>query len=113
VIADGKYEVPREQGLPPGSYRVLISSPVEPAETDLKPEQLFERLKKEQGDPSEKDLGKKEPVKKDPGKKDTPKKNPGNAILPKDRIPAEFNSASTQKIEVRSGGKNVFDFTIP
>jgi hypothetical protein len=27
MIRDGKFAVPREQGLPPGSYRVLITSP--------------------------------------------------------------------------------------
>jgi hypothetical protein len=27
IIRAGKYQVPREQGVPPGTYRVLISSP--------------------------------------------------------------------------------------
>jgi hypothetical protein len=27
LIRDGKYRVPREQGVPPGTYRVLITSP--------------------------------------------------------------------------------------
>lgn len=27
LISDGKYRLPQEQGLPPGTYRVLISSP--------------------------------------------------------------------------------------
>jgi hypothetical protein len=27
LVSKGKYQVPREQGVPPGTYRVLISSP--------------------------------------------------------------------------------------
>jgi hypothetical protein len=29
MIAAGKFQVPREQGLPPGTYRVLITSPTQ------------------------------------------------------------------------------------
>jgi hypothetical protein len=105
MIVDGNYRVPPDQGLPPGTYRVLISAPVDPEVTDLTPEQLFEKRKKEEG---EKDAGK-----KDSGKKDSGKKNPSKSTLPQDRVPAEFNSASRLKVEIRSGADNVFDFAIP
>jgi hypothetical protein len=116
TIVDGNYRVPRDQGLPPGDYRVLISAPVDPEATALTPEQLFEKRKKEEGEKDtakRKDAGKKDAGKKDAGKKDAAKKNPGKSTLPKDRVPAEFNSASQLKVEVRSGADNVFDFTIP
>jgi hypothetical protein len=111
TIVGGNYRVPRDQGLPPGNYRVLISAPVDPDATALTPEQLFEKRKKEEG---EKDAAKKKDAgKKDAAKKDAGKKNPGKSTLPQDRVPAEFNSASRLKVEVRSGADNVFDFTIP
>jgi hypothetical protein len=105
MIVGGNYRVPRDQGLPPGNYRVLISAPVDPEVTDLTPEQMFEKRKKEEGEDAAK--------KKDVGKKDAGKKNPSKSTLPQDRVPDEFNSASRLKIEVRSGADNVFDFTIP
>jgi hypothetical protein len=33
--------------------------------------------------------------------------------VPKERIPAEFNSKTTLKAEVKEAGENKFDFTIP
>src|SRR5262249_33292087 len=38
-IEDGAYEIPQEKGLPPGSYRVMISSAA-PQTEQLSPEQL-------------------------------------------------------------------------
>jgi hypothetical protein len=38
---------------------------------------------------------------------------PGEARPLKQRIPPEFNSETTQKVEVTEAGENKFDFTIP
>ena len=38
---------------------------------------------------------------------------PTGNIVSKDRIPPEYNVDSKQVVEVKSGGKNVFDFPIP
>jgi hypothetical protein len=86
MIVDGKYQVPREQGLPPGTYRVVISSPG-PDESGprLTPEQLFRFSR-------DKRL---------------------SSGLAQERLPTEYNSASHLEIEVRPGAENHFDFIIP
>jgi hypothetical protein len=39
---------------------------------------------------------------------------PGEAtVIPKERIPAEYNSKTTLKVEVKETGENKFDFKIP
>jgi DNA-binding NarL/FixJ family response regulator len=75
LIQDGRYSIPSRQGLLPGTYVVLISSP-KPSIT-------------------------------------APAAG-GSATAPpaEERIPANFNSASSQRVEVRRRGRNVFDFVI-
>jgi hypothetical protein len=115
MIVDGKYAIPREKGLPPGSYRVMISSGVVPETEPLTPEQLRERLPKP---PSPEEL-KKLADDKDKGKDKAKDKDKGKAVktTPTDntqeRVPAEFNSATRLKVEVRADAENVFDFSIP
>lgn len=77
VIKDGRYSIPELKGLPPGTYRVRISS-AEPSSTGPPPE--F------------------------PGEHKTEAK---------ERIPAAFNTQSTQTVKVTAGGTNQFDFQIP
>jgi hypothetical protein len=86
MIVDGKYQVPREQGLPPGTYRVVISSPgPDSTGPPLTPEQLWKYSR-------ERRL---------------------TSGLAQERIPAAYNSASRVDIEVRAGEENLFDFAIP
>lgn len=78
MVKGGKYRIPGEHGLQPGTYRILISSTV-PA-TQL------------------------------------PEGWPAGASLPTvERIPPEFSSFETSKIqvEVKPPGPLVFDFSIP
>jgi hypothetical protein len=77
VIADGKYQIPRPQGLVPGKYKVALSSGASGG--GVRP-----------ADPTE----------------------PTN-IVSIERIPADYNVATTQEVEVKDSGKNVFDFQIP
>src|SRR5688572_27305752 len=37
LISDGKFQVPREQGLPPGVYRVVLASPAPSGGAPIKP----------------------------------------------------------------------------
>ncbi len=76
TIQDGSYSIPAANGLPPGKYKVKITS-VESAEVAGPP-----------GPESMKPTG-------------------------KDKIPAAYNSATTQEVEVTAGGANAFDFDIP
>jgi hypothetical protein len=78
VIENGKYHIPRESGLVPGKYRVLITAPdaMSPVDSDQPP-------------------------------------GPSGNYVAKDLIPAEYNSKSTQEVEVKKPGPNVFDFPIP
>lgn len=79
MILDGKYTVPRDNGLLAGKYRVAITAPM-PGTIDKGSSQAL----------------------------------PGEAPpLAKDLIPPEWNSASTQFIEVKKGGSNTFSFDIP
>jgi hypothetical protein len=78
MIKDGSYSVPAEKGLPPGTYRVKISSVA----------------------------GGAAPAEEMPG---MPAEG---AAPPEERIPAEYNSATTQEVTVTSDGPNKFDFDI-
>jgi hypothetical protein len=48
-----------------------------------------------------------------PAAGDQPPGPTGANIVSKDRIPPEYNSKSTQEVEVTAKGPNVFDFPIP
>jgi hypothetical protein len=89
MVVDGNYAIPREKGLPPGTYRVLISSPGPDASGPrLTPEQLFKSTRASRG----------------------LLLSSGPA---QERIPAEYTTASQVEIEVRSGAENFFVLTIP
>ena len=49
------------------------------------------------------------------GGTDAPEEAPGESERPpaKERIPASYNSNSTQQVEVKVGAENKFDFNIP
>src|SRR5262245_31506548 len=77
MINDGKYLVPKAQGLVPGKYRVVISS------------------------------GERKGARLGAG-------NPGpKSIFSKERIPPDYNLKTKQVVEVKRGGPNKFDYTIP
>ena len=78
IIKDGKYEVPRQQGLKPGMYKVMISS----GEKGTKA-LITDQMPGESGPPA------------------------------KERIPPEYNLETKQKVEVKTGQKNEFNFHIP
>jgi len=73
MLQEGRFHVAADFGLPPGTYKVKISSP----ETPANPEMI------------------------------------GGYPVNVERIPAEFNKNSKLVIEVKPGGGNVFDFSIP
>jgi hypothetical protein len=50
----------------------------------------------------------------DPKQHAPPEELPGAPFpVAKERLPKEYNTASTQVVEVKKGGPNQFDFTIP
>jgi hypothetical protein len=75
LIRQGKYEVPREQGLPAGTYRVAISA-LEPTPTPT-------------GAPGE---------------------NP--APPAKERLPAEYNTDTMLRVEIKADQVPRFDFDL-
>jgi hypothetical protein len=77
-IDAGAYSLDSADGLPPGKYRVRISSSEGGAEVNAE---------------------------EAPGE--------SNVAVAKERIPAAFNSASTQTVEVKEGDDNEFNFEIP
>lgn len=78
-VMAGKYAIPRDQGLVPGKYRVVITSA---------------------GGDSEKS-------------KDTTNGMPGmSAPLPKELLPAQYNTKSTLTAEVKAGDANLFEFDL-
>ncbi len=77
TIKAGKYAIPKEKGLPPGKYDVLVFSA---AVT---------------GPPPAEEL---------PGE--------SNVVYP-ERIPAEFNTSTTLKFEVKASGTNTFNVDVP
>jgi hypothetical protein len=82
VVVRGSYEVPREKGLPPGRYRVVVSSGNPPV-TDR------------EGAPGA-------AVASGPDA-------PGAA---RELIPAKYNTATTLTVEVTAAGPNRFDFNL-
>jgi hypothetical protein len=77
LIRAGKYAIPREQGLAPGTYRVFVSA------LEATP-------------------------------KSTPTAAPGAQVVEpgRERIPAEYNSATRLTFEVKASQDNKFDITI-
>ncbi|MFO0797841.1 MAG: hypothetical protein U0804_10205 [Gemmataceae bacterium] len=83
VVTDGKYDVPRQNGLKPGRYRVWMTAgdgktAVNPVDSDQPP---------------------------GPGG--------GANIVSKDVVPAAWGRDSKQEVTVKAGGPNVFNFDIP
>jgi hypothetical protein len=83
VVTGGKYDVPRQNGLKPGRYRVWMTAgdgktAVNPVSSDQPP---------------------------GPGG--------GANIVSKDLVPAAWGRDSKQEVTVKAGGPNVFDFNIP
>lgn len=76
LIKTGKYSLPANQGLLPGTYLVRISAL---EEFNITPEEYA--------------AGKTAPP-------------------PKERVPAKYNTASEQQVEVKDSGPNQFDFNI-
>ena len=79
TIADGKFTIDRERGLPPGTYTVRVNS--------------ADSVKESAGAAGE------------PGE--------SRRQLPKERIPADWNTKSDQTITVVDGEDNSFQFAIP
>jgi hypothetical protein len=75
VISNGKFAIPRDNGLLPGKYRVAVSAPA----------------------------GSDKPVPVMPGEAPP---------LAKDLVPPEWNTASNQIVEVKTGRANTFPFEI-
>lgn len=81
-ITDGRYEVPRSPGLPPGEYEVIISVPTTaPAKAA--------GSAKAAGDEGPGEGGEKETA---------------------ETLPAKYNSMTELKAEVKAGADNEFDF---
>lgn len=84
VIENGKYSIPADQGLVAGKYTVAISAP-EPSK---------------QSGPA-KDLSPEDQM-----------KAVSDAGVPKERLPAKYNSTTELMVDVKSTGSNKFDFTV-
>ncbi|MFO0950081.1 MAG: hypothetical protein U0835_02805 [Isosphaeraceae bacterium] len=81
-IVGGSYSIPKSDGLPPGTYKVMISA---------------------EGAPPSKGKAKAEEV------GDMPGLGPLNA---EELIPTKYNSQSTLTAKVEAGGANKFDFDL-
>ncbi|WP_406700199.1 hypothetical protein V5E97_15350 [Singulisphaera sp. Ch08] len=79
VIVDGKYSIPKDQGLVPGKYKIVISS------TGDKPETVVDKTNDMPGMPP---------------------------VLAKEAIPSQYNKESLLTADVKSGGKNVYEFNL-
>jgi len=84
VVTDGKYELPAKPGLPPGKYKVSISSPVggETATGSFVA---------------------------NPGAKG---KTVAPQTTVKDLVPAKYNTNTELQVEVTAKGPNTFDFDL-
>lgn len=83
VVSGGKYDIPRQNGLKPGRYRVWMTAgdgktAVNPVSSDQPP---------------------------GPGG--------GANIISKELVPAAWGRDSKQEVTVKAGGPNVFNFDIP
>ena len=85
AIVDGTYEIASHQGLPPGEYTVRITSP-----TNREPAEAEQELQP-------------------PGPQEGARQPPPAT----ERIPENFNTKSTQVVEVTQDSANEFDFDIP
>ncbi len=81
-VVDGRYSIPRENGLKPGKYLIRVTS----------------------GD----GVTAINPVDPDAG----PGPTGGTNIVSKDRVPADWNVRSKQEVTVTAEGPNTFDFDI-
>lgn len=83
AIDSGNYKIPSKHGLKPGKYLVQITS--------------GDGVTRADGGGNEEAGG------------------PGGStnIVSVDRVPEDWNVSSKQQVEVKSSGKNVFDFAIP
>ena len=86
VINNGEYSIEAHKGVPPGNYIVRITSPTDDATIDPEEELL------------------------PPGPQETGPRQPPPAT---ERIPANYNTKSDQRVEVTEDGDNQFDFDIP
>lgn len=82
-IEEGEYSIPEAQGLPPGKYRVSITSPETPAGSTST---------EKPADPVAEMAAKSQPT--------------------KERIPARYNAKSTLDATVTDGGPNTFPFEL-
>jgi hypothetical protein len=76
IITDGRFSIPKKDGLLPGRYKVRI------------------RSGSSGGDPGDAPAG------------EPPKET-------KEQIPADWNEATKQEVEIKKGGPNEFTFNIP
>ena len=88
TIADGAYEVPRDEGPVPGAYRVTISA-LEPGAAPAKPAPRS-RVADATSGTGAPDVAAEAPL--------------------RESIPTKYNAQSTLKADVTKGGTNGFDF---
>ena len=92
-IVDGRFQVQASQGLSPGAYQVVVSSPQSGTPSEPK------RARRARPGVAEDTSG--------TGAEDAPEEPPT-----RETIPTKYNTATTLKAEVTKGGPNTFDFPL-